>query len=616
MRRNISALAALALAGSVSVAAASPAPAQTLPAPYSGDGHADLVNLQVDLATSSLANAYVAHSQVITKSTGGITDPEGNPVASGARTHSVAANTNVQVASNSPTIQTDAEIADSPAPKNPPARTLLPVNLGALANVGVITGDVSSNYVSDTACPTSGVFGTSRTSVAGVSVAGLTPLPSLPSQLTQSLVNIGASYVDTKVELAGTAVKTTSSMNIAPIGLLGGLVTVEVANPVIMTASSAGAGTETTTWSNPTAVVKVAGNVVANIDTTDNATTIPVDLPLLGLANVDLTVDLFDPTVTKSGGTSTIDADGVLAIDLTVDLLGTQLADVHVGAGQMRATATAPTGGVQCTATPTAGDADGDGLTDAQEAQLGTDPHNPDTDGDGLTDGAEVNTYGTDPKKADTDGDGLTDGAEVNQHHTDPKDADTDNGGVPDGFEVSHGMNPLDPADDAALLDPNADPDGDGLTNAQEDQLGTDKFNADTDNDGLTDGAEVNQYKTDPKDPDTDNDGLTDGAEVNTYKTDPKDADTDNDGLKDGSEVLKYKTDPLDADTDNGGVKDGAEVKHGTDPLDGSDDYSNGSHGGGLPTTGAAIGLGALLAALAALIGGLVLARKRKSAEA
>jgi len=35
-------------------------------------------------------------------------------------------------------------------------------------------------------------------------------------------------------------------------------------------------------------------------------------------------------------------------------------------------------------------DSDNDGLTDAQEKVLGTDPHNPDTDGDGYLDGAEV----------------------------------------------------------------------------------------------------------------------------------------------------------------------------------------------------------------------------------
>ncbi len=54
-------------------------------------------------------------------------------------------------------------------------------------------------------------------------------------------------------------------------------------------------------------------------------------------------------------------------------------------------------------------DSDTDGLTDAQEAILGTAPHNPDTDGDSLPDGEEYFVYFTNPLKADTDADGLTD---------------------------------------------------------------------------------------------------------------------------------------------------------------------------------------------------------------
>ena len=42
------------------------------------------------------------------------------------------------------------------------------------------------------------------------------------------------------------------------------------------------------------------------------------------------------------------------------------------------------------------GDSDGDGLTDAEEMVLGTDPNNPDSDGDGTPDGQEV-TDGSDP---------------------------------------------------------------------------------------------------------------------------------------------------------------------------------------------------------------------------
>ncbi|MCR4280348.1 MAG: thrombospondin type 3 repeat-containing protein [Candidatus Komeilibacteria bacterium] len=58
-------------------------------------------------------------------------------------------------------------------------------------------------------------------------------------------------------------------------------------------------------------------------------------------------------------------------------------------------------------------DSDGDGLTDKQEAVLGTDPYSPDSDGDGLFDKEEVVTYKTDPLNPDTDGDGYNDGTEV-----------------------------------------------------------------------------------------------------------------------------------------------------------------------------------------------------------
>ncbi len=58
-------------------------------------------------------------------------------------------------------------------------------------------------------------------------------------------------------------------------------------------------------------------------------------------------------------------------------------------------------------------DSDNDGLSDADEKALGTDPYKPDTDGDGLADGDEVHVFGTDPLKTDTDGDGFPDGQEL-----------------------------------------------------------------------------------------------------------------------------------------------------------------------------------------------------------
>ena len=58
-------------------------------------------------------------------------------------------------------------------------------------------------------------------------------------------------------------------------------------------------------------------------------------------------------------------------------------------------------------------DRDQDGLTDAQETDLGTDPTEADSDHDGLNDQAELEVHGTDPLIADTDGDSYIDGVEV-----------------------------------------------------------------------------------------------------------------------------------------------------------------------------------------------------------
>jgi outer membrane protein OmpA-like peptidoglycan-associated protein len=162
-------------------------------------------------------------------------------------------------------------------------------------------------------------------------------------------------------------------------------------------------------------------------------------------------------------------------------------------------------------------DPDGDGLTNKEEKQLGTNPKVADTDGDGLLDGAEVKQYTTNPLRADSDGDDLKDGEEVNTYKTDP-------------------------------------------------------MRDDTDGDGLTDGGEVMKDKTDPLKADTDGDGLNDGDEVTKYTTDPLKTDTDGDGLNDGDEVTKHKTDPLKADTDGGTVNDGTEVARGSNPLNPADD--------------------------------------------
>ena len=65
-----------------------------------------------------------------------------------------------------------------------------------------------------------------------------------------------------------------------------------------------------------------------------------------------------------------------------------------------------------------------------------------DQDKDGLSDARETE-LGTNPALADTDGDGLSDGDEVLKYHTNPLIPDTDADGFPDGVEVQKGYNPL-----------------------------------------------------------------------------------------------------------------------------------------------------------------------------
>ncbi|MEZ4279816.1 MAG: hypothetical protein R3F21_09415 [Myxococcota bacterium] len=257
-------------------------------------------------------------------------------------------------------------------------------------------------------------------------------------------------------------------------------------------------------------------------------------------------------------------------------------------------------------------DSDGDGLSDLDEVTLhGSDPARADSDGDGLSDALEVGTTGTDPARADSDGDGLSDAEEPGTAGTDPLDADSDDDGLNDGNELNAGTDPLDPdSDDDGLLDgtevsstqtdplladsdgdglldgfeSNAgfdpktageqglDPDGDGLTNLEEQAADSDPRRADTDGDGLDDHAEVTTHGTDVRLADTDADGLDDGYEIanglDPLRSDDADADPDVDGLTNLRE-RQLKTDPQLADTDGDGAPDGDEVNIlGTDPLD------------------------------------------------
>ncbi len=123
-------------------------------------------------------------------------------------------------------------------------------------------------------------------------------------------------------------------------------------------------------------------------------------------------------------------------------------------------------------------DLDSDGLSNYWEYQLGLNPRSLDSDANGVPDAQE-----------DRDYDGLTNVSELTTYQTNPAQNDTDGDGLSDGWEILYGYNALvnNETDSDPHNDPDADPDGDGLDNAYEDQIGTNPNNADTDSDGYSD---------------------------------------------------------------------------------------------------------------------------------
>ena len=97
-------------------------------------------------------------------------------------------------------------------------------------------------------------------------------------------------------------------------------------------------------------------------------------------------------------------------------------------------------------------------------------------------------------------------------------------------------------ADGLVLGDPTAggdDPDGDGLSTAEEWLLGTDPFDSDTNDDGVPDGVALASNLS-ATDPDMDGDGVLNAAE-RLQGTSPFHADTDGDGVNDAADAF-----PLD----------------------------------------------------------------------
>ncbi|MFN8661712.1 MAG: hypothetical protein U0075_07450 [Thermomicrobiales bacterium] len=218
-------------------------------------------------------------------------------------------------------------------------------------------------------------------------------------------------------------------------------------------------------------------------------------------------------------------------------------------------------------------DSDSDNLTDAQEAELGTDPFLADSDGDGLVDGDETGFYDTDPLVADTDEDGLSDQDEVATFFTNPFLTDTDGDGVSDGDEVAEQTNPL----DMLSMPPTPTPEPTATPVPTPSATPAPQSSPVAPVGTPTGRVAATPVRNDTRVPAA-LPTLSPEASPITHKpfvagtpeasTAAAAAALDNDGLTALEEIAIYGTDPVTSDTDGDGTNDGDEVASGRDPLD------------------------------------------------
>ncbi|VUD46851.1 hypothetical protein TDB9533_00907 [Thalassocella blandensis] len=178
-------------------------------------------------------------------------------------------------------------------------------------------------------------------------------------------------------------------------------------------------------------------------------------------------------------------------------------------------------------------DSDNDGLSNLEEAELGTDPEQADTDKDGIPDNVEVGNVAA---PNDSDADGVIDAL----------DPDDDNDGIPTALE-DRGIDDTDPSTQAS------DRDGDGIA---------DYLDIDSDGDNLADALEQGSATTD-----IDNDGIVDSIDADddgTPGTDEGKTDANGDGVIDEVVLLDtdgdFEPDFIDIDSDNDGTPDKFEL--------------------------------------------------------
>ncbi|MGC8800346.1 MAG: LamG-like jellyroll fold domain-containing protein [Chloroflexus sp.] len=174
--------------------------------------------------------------------------------------------------------------------------------------------------------------------------------------------------------------------------------------------------------------------------TSETETTLPPDVAAARL--------LADVWLSEVRGNATTDSDGDGLSNAQEAILGTnpQLAtDGPARLTTLTTQASTVLNSAPATLVDDGRDSDGDGLTDFQEQFLGTNPLDSDTDADGLSDFAEAvgfsyagRDWRLDPLAQDTNRDGVLDSLEVVRNGNVLYAYDTDADGIPDAFDYDN----------------------------------------------------------------------------------------------------------------------------------------------------------------------------------
>ena len=332
---------AVALPGSVLALTQAPASAAPLPAPYSADAHADIVTLDTNLLGQELLGLDVGHS----RSTVATDTTSGSSTATSANLGGSLVGTDLEL---------DEEAVTAPVSDDPLARTLLGVPLAPVIDVGAVTGDVQAAFEGDlTTCVAPNASGhrilsDARTTLAGLEVLELTALP-----LLGTLAEVTASETRTRTYLddngaGGSDVVSRATTTVGDISLLGGAVTIQVTDPVVLEARSDGTTGSAGYQNPPTVTVGVAGEEIELLPGDNEQIDLPLAIDLL----VDLNISVYPVQNESAGAAGKAAVDALLGIDLEV--LGVlNAAQVSLDIAPMAVEATAPEGGVECGAIDT-----------------------------------------------------------------------------------------------------------------------------------------------------------------------------------------------------------------------------------------------------------------------